>query len=395
MFWLVMKILHTSDLHIGKKLNGRSRLDEQKEVLTELCDIAEEERSDLVIIAGDVFDTSVPSAEAEELFFWFIKKLSSPKRAVVIISGNHDDWQRLCACRDLAAKSNVYVFGGGFAPPAGSGENIVYAEETGVNFCVIKKGYERVYLGLLPYQSEQRLGEKKSEQPYEERMRGKIDECFAQNAGGLPQVFVGHLFMLGGSGTDGERQIELGGTRLISKDIIPEKCLYSALGHLHKRQVIDEKRRILYSGSILGYSFDEAGIEKSVTCFEIAGGELTSLHTAAFTKGKKLVNLTATDLAAGEELLKRYEDCLAKLTLKLDHALSEKESKELLTEYPSLCELDLVTSLSERREKGKDRRKLSDEEAFVEYYKSRFETEPPKELLQLYLEFMSDGGVDR
>lgn len=389
-----MKILHTSDLHIGKKLNGRSRLDEQKDVLNELCDIADGRSVDLVIIAGDVFDTSVPSAEAEETFFSFIKKISSPERAVVIISGNHDDWQRLCACRDLAAKSNVYVFGGSFAPPSGNASNCVYAEQTGVNYCIVKKGDERLYLGLLPYQSEQRLGEKKSEQPYEERMSEKIGECFAGNVNGLPQIFVGHLFMLGGSGTDGERQIELGGTRIISKTAIPEECLYSALGHLHKRQIIDEKRRILYSGSILGYSFDEAGIEKSVTFFEISGGKLTNMQTVAFTKGKKLVNLKATELAAGEELLKKYEDCLAKLTLKLDHALSEKESKELLTEYPSLCELDLVAFSGERREKCNDRRKLSDEEAFTEYYKSRFDTEPPKELLQLYLGFMTEGGVE-
>lgn len=387
-----MEILHVSDLHIGKKLNGRSRLEEQREVLDELCAIADEQKTDLALIAGDVFDTSVPSAEAEELFFSFLQKFATEKRAVVIISGNHDDWQRLCASRSLAARANVYVFGGNDAPPAGEKNNAVYAESTGVFDCVIKKGAERVYLGLLPYQSEQRFGEKKTELTFDEKMRLKIEECFKNNVEDLPQIFVGHLFMLGGSASEGERSIELGGTRLVSKDLIPEKCLYSALGHLHKRQNIDLKRHILYSGSILGYSFDEAGIEKSVTCFTLNGFSVENERVIAFERGKKLVNLTANNLETGKELLLRYCDCLAKLTLKLDHALSEKESKELLTGYPSLCELVLTTSAESAADcKAKDRRKLSDEEAFKEYYKSKFGDYPPDELLALYLGFMAEN----
>ena len=100
-----MNILHTSDWHIGKRLMDRERLPEQIEALDELAVICERERVDLVLVAGDVFDTYMPSAEAEEVFFRAVKKLAGSSRAVVIVSGNHDDGVRLAASAPLAAES--------------------------------------------------------------------------------------------------------------------------------------------------------------------------------------------------------------------------------------------------------------------------------------------------
>ena len=103
-----MKIVHTSDWHLGKKLKNRERITEQREVLNNLVNYVEENNVDLVIIAGDVYDTYSPPAEAEELFFNVIKKLSNGKRAVLVISGNHDDSDRLFASSVLAERYGVY-----------------------------------------------------------------------------------------------------------------------------------------------------------------------------------------------------------------------------------------------------------------------------------------------
>ena len=92
-----MRILHTSDWHIGKRIAGRERLEEQRAILSEIADLCESERIELVLIAGDVFDTFLPSAEAEDLFYAAVKKIAAGKRAVVAISGNHDDNVRLTA----------------------------------------------------------------------------------------------------------------------------------------------------------------------------------------------------------------------------------------------------------------------------------------------------------
>ena len=108
-----MKFLHTSDLHIGKKLDGSfSRLIEQEKVLWEIADIAKAEKVDIILIAGDIFDTYVPSSDAENLFFEFANYLSDLGITAVCISGNHDDADRLTAAKALAAKRGVYLCGG-------------------------------------------------------------------------------------------------------------------------------------------------------------------------------------------------------------------------------------------------------------------------------------------
>ena len=111
-----MRILHTSDWHIGKRLWNRDRLDEQSAVLDEIVGICEKERVELVLIAGDIFDTYTPSAEAEELFYSKIKKIAGEDRAVLIISGNHDDGVRLSAAAPLAVESGIYIVGNSRAP---------------------------------------------------------------------------------------------------------------------------------------------------------------------------------------------------------------------------------------------------------------------------------------
>lgn len=389
-----MKIIHTSDWHIGKKLNGRSRLSEQAEILNEIIDIADAEKADLVLVAGDIFDTSVPSAEAEELFFKTAMRLASNNRAVVVISGNHDDYLRLSACRDFASRSNVYIFGGGDKPPVGNDENNVYAEKTGKYHCVInavKKSGDKVYLGLLPYPCE-RAGEVFEGDTFEQKTASRINACFKGNDENLPAIFMAHIFMLGGTAGESERAIELGGTRLVDKKLVPEFCVYTALGHLHKRQIISRERNMLYSGSIAGYAFDEAGIEKSVTSFELKNGKAENIKAIALKKGKKLVNLVAANLEDGKKLLQSNSDCLVKLTLKLNHALSEKESKELAGDYPALVELNLQIAGGDGYEKETDRRTLSEKEAFEEYYKNKFDENPPADLMTLYLELMGDGN---
>ena len=106
-----MRILHTSDWHIGKRLMGRDRLDEQAAVLDEIVRICETEKVELVLVAGDIFDTYLPSAEAEDLFFSKIRAVAGEDRAVLIISGNHDDGVRLSASAPLSVGVGIYIVG--------------------------------------------------------------------------------------------------------------------------------------------------------------------------------------------------------------------------------------------------------------------------------------------
>lgn len=378
-----MKILHTSDWHIGKKLNGRLRLEEQKNTLFEICSICESQNIDLVLIAGDIFDTFTPSAEAEELFFNVINEMASPARAVVIISGNHDDHLRLSASHLISSRQNVYLFGGENIPSLGGG--LVKATRVGKNFIQIEKSADKAYIALLPYPSEQRLGEKKSDLEYCERVKNWIDESFLANEQNLPAILLTHLFMLGGERGESEREIELGGARILPNSIIPESCLYTALGHIHKRQVISSARNIIYSGSIMQYAFDEVGLKKSVTVFDFNGQGVKNLQIIPLNRSKELVKLTAISVDQAKQLLEKYADCLVYLTLKIDSPLSEVESKELLGNYPQLVDFKLETLGKLGGEVVQSRKELNDKELFQAYYKSKYAEEVPEEIMQLYL----------
>ena len=384
-----MKIMHTSDWHIGKKLVKRSRIEEQRQVLCEIVDLCNSEEIDVLLVSGDIFDTFIPSADAEEVFFEFLDKLSSPNRCVIFISGNHDDWQRLSAPSVLASKYNAYIFGGENTPALGG--NGVKAVKSAKNYIEIKKGEEGLFIGVLPYPSELRLGEKKSDLSYGEKIKEWIDACFENNTNGYPQILCSHLFMLGGEKSESERDIELGGARIVDASVISDKILYTALGHLHKRQVIKKDKNIIYSGSPLLYSFDEIGHEKSVTVFEIRVNSVENLRVIKLNSGKKLVKIVANNLENAKEYLQKYEDAYVFLTLKLNGVLSESESRELFGNYPQLVDYKLEINSDYQGVDGEERKNLSDKELFEEYYKVKNDgASVPQDILEIYLKAVGD-----
>ena len=387
-----MKFLHTSDWHLGKKLNGKiTRYDEQKLFLGEIAKICESEKVEVLLVTGDVFDTFIPPAEAEEIFFNFLNEVSSPTRAVVVISGNHDDWQRLSAPSLIAGKHNAYIFGGENIPALGGGK--VRANRAGKNFIEIANETQSVYIALVPYPGEVRLGEKRSELSYNERIGQFISEALAENHANLPTVLCSHLFMLGGQKSGDEREVELGGTRLVENSVIPKSVLYTALGHLHKRQVISQSRNIIYSGSPLQYSFDEVGVEKSVTLFEIDDNSVKNIKTVNLESGKKLVKLVADGIESAKNLLSLYPNCFVHLTLKLNEVLSEEESKQLLGGYPQLAEYCLQIASSYDAVEGEARKQLDDKQLFNEYYKNIYGQEVPDEIMQIYLKALNEDKL--
>ena len=382
-FGTAMKILHTSDLHIGKKLETKVRIDEQRLVLDEIVDICERENVQVVLIAGDVYDTFMPSAEAERLFFDTASKLSGGKRIVIIVSGNHDDSVRLNASNLLSINSDVY-----FSDSKNEDFNKEYLtsgvkmQEVGEGYFVVSDKKETVYIGALSYPTELRLKEKiNDDESYSDKVQRWINNCFKNNVDNYPQIFVSHLFMLGGVKTEGERSIELGGARIIDKSLIPENCIYTALGHLHKRQIVDSKRNIIYSGSILQYSFDETNIEKSVTVFEVESGIVQNLKVVNLEKGTKLFRILATSLEDAEEKLTAL-DGFVELTLEIDKPLDSLKHKEFCKKFPNVF---LKLRFLGEQEYLKSRRDLSDRDLFVEFYKSKYGTEPEDELIGLFL----------
>ncbi len=385
-----MRTLHTSDWHIGKRLVGRDRLTEQKAVLSEIAAICEREQVELVLVAGDVFDTFLPSAEAEGVFFHAVKEIAGETRCLLAISGNHDDYVRLTAAAVLAEEQGIYLYGNDGRVPRLFPRNGTCAEEAGANHIVFANGKgEKVFVNVLPYPNEARLKEEKDpNESFADKMRRWIDAGQRENVHSLPSVFLSHLFVAGGSVTEGEREIDLGGARAVPLGLLPPVG-YTALGHLHKRQSF--KGNVVYSGSILQYSFDEAGAKKSVTVFDLDESGVHGLHEVPLTAGRQLLRLTESDAQRAEALLRQYENCYIELTLYLNEPLLSSqvralhEANEGLVSVIPFIQGDLAADVPLQR------RQMSSKELFTAYYKSLYGEEPSAALTELFLSLTEDA----
>lgn len=383
-----MRILHTSDWHIGKRLSGRDRLDEQRAALDEIAAICDAEKVDLVLVAGDVFDTFLPSAEAEDAFYSAAKKIAGTDRCMLIISGNHDDNIRLTAATALSEELGIYVYGNAGHIPKLCGDRRVYPVEAGANHIVFRTGEEEVFFNVLPYPNETRLKEDKNpDEKFLDKMVRWMNAGQAENKKNLPSVFLSHLFIAGGSVSEGEREIDLGGARAVPLSALPP-CDYTALGHLHKRQSF--KNNVVYSGSILQYAFDEAGTKKSVVLFDIGKEGVKEMRRVELHAGKQLVRLQANGVSDAAELVRKYPDCYIELTIFLKEPLLASQVRELREANPGIVQfLPQVTQEGEGM-KGVSLRQLSDSELFRTFYRKKFAQEPSDDLTELFLS-MTEG----
>ena len=295
-----MKILHTSDWHIGKKLIRRDRSEEFRAVLNEIAGICENERVELCLVAGDVFDTYTPSAEAESIFFEAITRIAKIC-AVLIISGNHDDYVRLTASASLAEEHNIYIVGNNLRAIKCNTSGKCYPVQSDNGYVVFcnDKG-ERVYINTLPYPNEARFKEGKSEEPFEDKITRWIEYGERGKQGKIPSIFLSHIFVCGGSASESEREIDLGGARLVPVASLP-CCDYVALGHLHKRQKIG--KNAYYSGAIMRFSFDESNATKSGNVFDIGKDGVSNFRQIELKSIKNLIRLQALSAESGIELL--------------------------------------------------------------------------------------------
>lgn len=381
-----MRILHTSDWHIGKRLMGRERLLEQAQALDEIAQICEQQHIELVLLAGDVFDVYTPSAEAEELFFKKIRAIAGQDRAVLIISGNHDDGVRLSAAAPLAEELGIYIVGNARAPLPLSSDRKIRPTASGKGYAIFENERgEKAFISTLPYPNEARFKEEKSDLPYVEQMQKWIQEGESGNADKLPSVFMAHIFVAGGAVSESEREIDLGGARAIPIDALP-KSDYVALGHLHKKQHMG-KGHAYYSGSLLQYSFDESA-DKGVKIFDLTTNGVENLSDIPLLSGRKLIRLEESSPLRAVELLQRYPNELVELTLNLTEPLTSADNA-LLAECENLvsliCQVQSTAEIEFESRKG-----FSDKKLFEEFYRSQYGELPKDELTELFLSVLAE-----
>lgn len=376
-----MRILHTSDLHIGKKLMSRERYDEYRAVFDELRSICLNEKVDLVLIAGDVFDTYTPSAEAEQIFYCGVKELANIC-TIVIISGNHDDYVRLTAASAFAEEAGVYIVGNNsskFPDRTHCGLRPVQSDCGYILFESLNG--EKLYINVLPYPNEARFKEGKTDETFADKMKRWISFGERAKQEGIPSIFLSHIFVAGGKVSDSEREIDLGGARVTPLELLPD-CCYCALGHLHRRQKIG--KNAYYSGAPMQFSFDESGSVKSVNVFDVDSAGISNLRQIELNNTKKLIRLQANSVRDGLELLKNNADYYVELTINLSAPITSDESTEL-HEYSNLISLKAEVNNPAVLFSKVSNNNKSASQLFSEYYKSRYNAEVPKDLLGLFL----------
>ena len=351
-----MKLLHLSDLHIGKTVNKFSMLEDQEYILAQILQLIDREAPDAVLIAGDVYDKTVPSAEAVQVLDDFLFHLSVRRLPALIVSGNHDSPERIAfGARQLGAVGLHIspVYHGEVAP------------------VTLQDADGPVHFYLLPFvkPAHVRAAFPEAEiRSYTDAMRTAIQhmgvEASARN------VLITHQFVAGAAAA-GSEELSVGGTDAVDASVF-EAFDYVALGHIHGAQRCGSDR-IRYCGAPLSYAFSEAGSEKSVTIVELARKGQLQIRTVPLKPKRKMVCLRGSF----DELMMRsfYENTTlqedyVQITL-TDEGFLPNAIGHLRTVYRNLMELtyDNTRTRADRRvDSAGEVRKKSELELFAELF---------------------------
>lgn len=259
-----MKFLHTADLHIGKRIFELSLIEDQKHILSQICEIAQKEKVDAVLIAGDVYDRAVPSTEAVELLDDFLTRLQAAGIPVIMISGNHDSPERVSFADAILEKQGIYI-AGSYQEPL---KTVTLEDEHGpVTFACMP--FVKPAMVGMPGTTETESARLTTGAEAVEYMLSRMPMTLSLNQ---RYVLLTHYFVVGENGeapelSDSETDVNVGGLDSVPAFLF-SNFAYVALGHIHKPQHIGNGH-VYYSGSPLKYSFSEARGDKSVNIVEL------------------------------------------------------------------------------------------------------------------------------
>ena len=403
-----MKILHTADWHLGKRLDNVSRFAEQVAVMEEICEIAERENVDAVIVAGDLYDTFNPSTESIELFYKTLKRLANNgKRAVIAIAGNHDSPDRIEAPDPLARECGI-IFAG-----FPNTRITPFSLKNGIEVTSSESGFIEIKLPtidaplrliLTPYANEYRiktfLGMEDSEAELRKVLATKWKELadkYCDNKG--VNILMTHLYMMKKGGEefvepeDEKPILHIGGAQVIYSENIPKQIQYVALGHLHRKIIVDTKPcPIIYSSSPLAYSFSEANQQKYLMLIQVEPGIDVLFNAIPLTKGKKLLRECFDNIDEAVKWLSNNQNALVELTIISETFLTGEERKRLGNAHEGI--INIIPVVKNASEPGENHFNNIDitkniEELFVDYFIYKHGQEPNERLINLFKEILS------
>ena len=387
-----MRILHTGDWHLGKNLEGASRMDEQELFLNDFVDIVEKNKVDLVIIAGDVYDNSNPPARAEKMFYDTLKKLSkNGERLILVIAGNHDNPERLVAAGPLAMEHGIIM--------SGTPKTVIQCGEygqhkvinSGEGFIEVEINNEKAVILTVSYPSEKRL----NEVLYGERIKSLFDSLEKNYRSDTINLVVSHLFAMGSEEGGSERSIQLGGSYIVNGSCFPKEAQYIALGHVHKPQIVPgTNKKARYSGSPLHYNKKEINITKKCFIIDVKANEECVVNEIELKVYKPIEIWKCESISDAIDKCEENKDrnCWVYLEVKCDRYIREDEIKKMKGIKKDILEIIPKLQSDEEDESAVTIQEKSFEEIFREFYKKERNIEADDEVVNLLLKLVSEEG---
>ena len=354
-----MKFLHISDLHIGKRIREFSMIEDQKHILKQILDTAVTEQADGILIAGDIYDKPVPSAESVQLFDWFLTGLADRRIKVFAVSGNHDSAERIAFGASLMRGRGVYM-------------SPVY--DGSVCRLSLEDAYGEVCIYLLPFirpavvrHALADLPDLKMPESYQDAVRLALDRM--QPDTGKRNILVAHQFVTGAGRCESE-EISIGGLDQIDADTF-DAFDYVALGHIHSPQFL-KRETIRYCGTPLKYSFSEVSQQKSVTIVELKEKGCIMLRTVPLQPLHDMRRIRGTYLEVTARSF--YQDTDTQDYLQV--TLTDEEDvpdglQKLRVIYPNLMQLTYDNSRTRKHQEitlSENAGQKSGLELFAEFY---------------------------
>lgn len=399
-----MRILHTSDWHLGKNLEGFSRMDEQELFLNDFVELVKEKNVDVIIIAGDIYDSANPPARAEKMFYDTLKKLSSNgERLTLVIAGNHDNPERLVAAGPLARDHGIIMLG----TPKTVVDVGEYGRhkvvEAGEGYVEIEMNGERAVILSVPYPSEKRLNEvlygSMDEEwdrlkSYSDRIKQLFEQLSLKFRDDTINICVSHLFAMGSEEAGSEKNVMLGGSFIVDGRCFPQKAQYVALGHIHKPQIVPgTNKKARYAGSPIHYNKKEVSFIKKCFIVDLKANEECSIEEVDLKVYKPIEVWKCENIEAAIEMCEKNKDkdCWVYLEIETDRYLREDEIKQMKTYKKDILEITPIIKNQKNEEININSfSEKTFEEVFKEFYTKERQVEPQEEVVEMLMSILQE-----
>lgn len=388
-----MRIVHTADWHIGRVWKGHHRIAEMERVLDHLARFLIEEKIDLLLVAGDLFENGAPTADAERLVFDFFRRVGASQTQTMVIAGNHDSAERLDAWGRITELVRVHTLG----KPRRAAEGGVRKFETvGGEVAVVAAipfAHPRYFLSALDQHGDETAAKSK----YAAMFQRVAEQLAREFTTGTVNLMMAHTHLDGAVLTAGsERQVHLGEQWAATRQALPSQAHYVALGHIHKPQEIEAPSPARYCGSPLQLDFGEAGEEKSFVVIEAEPGRPVRTTLVPYEGGTPLVDLRLELPEIQQQADELAQRGWLRVTVPLEEPNPDLNRivRELLPnaivvrpELPSVT--PTTTTITTRRLETAPR------ELYAAYFQHQYQREPQEPLLEAFEELYEECQAER